>query len=108
MDGHSTRLKKLSMISAIDNRGKEQWIVNKGDFTKDKQSKFLKALLDQEKKHLFLILDNSDYYQEKNILHPISRVDRGKIEISPPPLCSPDPLIQEEEIWNIDDLMTPY
>ena len=58
---------KLSMLSAIDNHGKEHWLVFKGRFTQDRQIAFLKALTTQSLGKCISIRNNDDYFTDRAI-----------------------------------------
>lgn len=75
--------KRLSMISAIDNHGKEHWLIVKGNYTQEKQLIFLRALVNLSKAQVILIRTNSDHYTDESVVDWISKNSR-KIESCPP------------------------
>ena len=89
-----SKQRKLSMISAISNQGKEHWLIIKGIYTQERQINFLKALVNDQMKPIILIRNNSDYYTEKPILDWIEE-NKNKIEVYPPLL--PNELAKKEQ-----------
>lgn len=68
IDKQEKRLsQKLSMISAIDNHGKEHWLVFKGRFTQARQIAFLKALTAQSLGKCISIRNNDGYFTDRTI-----------------------------------------
>lgn len=79
---HSDWPKRLAMISAINRRGKEHWIIIKGYFTEEKQVLFLKTLLRHTKRPIFLIRNNHDLFKGRDVLSFVNQ-SGSKIEIFP-------------------------
>ena len=49
---------KLSMISTVTNHGKTSWMIIDGNFNHERLIEFLKALIKQTGRKIFLVLDN--------------------------------------------------
>jgi len=78
------RSQQLSMVSAITNRGKVHWLVIKGVFVPTQQNKFLKALIGQSRKKVFLIRDDLKCYNKNEVMDWL-RENKKRIELFPPP-----------------------
>lgn len=58
---------KLSMIATITNQGKTRWMVIDEAFNSDKLIEFLKALIKDARRKVFLILDNLRVHHSKPV-----------------------------------------
>ncbi len=74
--------KKLSMISAIDNSGKEHWLV-RNRFTQENQINFLGALINTSRKCSLLIRSDPETFTKRDVWNWIL-TNKEKIEIFPP------------------------
>ena len=82
-DEQGKRPQKLSMISAIDNHGKEHWLIVKGQFTQEKQILFLKTLMRAARKKVIMIRNNSEHFTERQVADWICE-NKSKIAVLPP------------------------
>ena len=61
-----TRL-KLSMIATVSNQGKTRWMIVDESFNSENLIEFLKALIQDAGKKVFLILDNLRVHHSKPV-----------------------------------------
>jgi transposase len=79
----------VSMMSAITNRGKISWKLYDGSITSERVLEFVKQLVKNRKRKIYLILDNSSTHRGK-ILKEWVAANKKKIEIYYLPSYSPD------------------
>jgi transposase len=58
---------KLSMISTVTNQGKTSWMIIDGNFNHERLIEFLKALIKQAGRKVFLVLDNLGVHHSKPV-----------------------------------------
>jgi hypothetical protein len=58
---------KLSMIATVTNQGKARWMITEEAFNSGKLSEFLKALIKDASRKVFLILDNLRVHHSKPV-----------------------------------------
>jgi transposase len=79
---------KLSMISTVTNQGKTCWEIIKGNFNHQRLIDFLKALIEQAGRKVFLVLDNLGVHRCKPVKQWLA--ERGeRIEVFYLPSYSP-------------------
>jgi len=90
---------KLSMISAVTNKGEARWMIIDGNFNADRLIEFLEALIKDATKKVFLILDNLRAHHSKPVKDWLAeRTDR--IEVFYLPSYAPE--LNPDERLNAD------
>jgi transposase len=74
---------KLWMISVIDRHNKEHWVIIKGNYTQEKQYKFMMTLTRHARSPVILIRNNSEQYAGTDISRYMTAY-KPDIEIVPP------------------------
>lgn len=90
---------KLSMLASVTNQGKARWMIIDGNFNHEKLIEFLKALIDDTKHKVFLILDNLGVHHCKPVKEWL-RLHVDEIEVFYLPSYSPE--LNPEERLNAD------
>jgi transposase len=90
---------KLSMISTVTNQGKTRWMMVEDAFNSDKLIEFLKALIQDADRKVFLILDNLRVHHSKPVKAWLAEHKR-QIEVFYLPSYSPE--INPDERLNAD------
>jgi transposase len=90
---------KLSMISTVTNQGKMRWMIVDDAFNSDKLIEFLRALIKDAAKKIFLILDNLRVHHSKPVKAWLA-VHKDLIEVFYLPSYSPD--LNPDERLNAD------
>ena len=90
---------KLSMIATVTNQGKARWMIIDEAFNSDKLIEFLKALIKDAKRKVFLILDNLRVHHSKPVKAWLEE-NREMIEVFYLPSYSPE--LNPEERLNAD------
>lgn len=80
---------KVNMMSAITNQGKLRFMLYKDNMNADKLIDFLKRLIKDSDKKVFLILDNLKVHHSKKVTEWLSN-NKGKIEVFYLPSYSPE------------------
>lgn len=88
----------LNMISAISSRGHFRFMVTEGSVTADVFCKFIKRLVENVDRKIFLILDNHRVHHAKKVKRLVEEL-RDKIELFYLPAYSPE-LNPDELVWN--------
>jgi transposase len=81
--------RKLSMISTVTNQGKTCWEIIDGNFNHERLIEFLKALIKQAGRKVFLVLDNLGVHHCKPVKQWLAEHDE-KIEVFYLPSYSPE------------------
>ncbi len=90
---------KLSMIVTITNQGKTRWMIIDEAFNSDKLIEFLKTLIKDARRKVFLILDNLRVHHSKPVKKWVEE-HKEKIELFYLPSYSPE--LNPEEWLNAD------
>lgn len=90
---------KLSMISTVTNQGKTRWMIIDEAFNSDKLIEFLRALIKDAGKKVFLILDNLRVHHSKPVKAWLAE-HTDKIEVFYLPSYSPE--LNPDERLNAD------
>lgn len=90
---------KLSMISTVTNQGKARWMIVEDAFNSDKLIEFLKALIQDAPKKVFLILDNLRVHHSKPVKAWLAE-HKEQIEVFYLPSYSPE--LNPDERLNAD------
>jgi transposase len=88
----------LNMVAAISTRGQIRFMVVNGSVTSEKICDFLKRLMHNAEKPIFLIWDGHPTHRSKKVREYISSFD-GKLEVFFLPSYSPE-LNPIEQVWN--------
>lgn len=90
---------KINMLSAISNRGKLRFVLYKDNMNADKLIDFMRRLIHDSKKKVFLILDNLRVHHAKKVIAWLDK-HKDKIEVFylPPyaPEYNPDELLNSD------------
>jgi len=89
----------LSMVSAITNKGKVHWMIVDGTVNIDRFLEFLKSLIKNRHRKVFLILDNLKVHHGKDITAWVKK-NKDRIELFYLPAYSPD--LNPDEHLNSD------
>jgi transposase len=95
----SSKREHLSMVSAITNKGKLHWMIVDGAVNQEIFLKFLKGLVKQSSRKIFLILDNLKVHHGKAISAWVENHEK-RIELFFLPAYSPD--LNPDEHLNAD------
>ena len=90
---------KLSMIATVTNQGKARWMIIEEAFNSDRLIEFLKALIKDASRKVFLILDNLRVHHSKPVKAWLEK-NREMIEVFYLPSYSPE--LNPEERLNAD------
>ena len=93
------RREKLSMISTVTNQGQTRWMIIDDTFNADRLIDFLKALIQDSNKKVFLILDNLRVHHSKLVKAWVLE-NKEKIELFYLPSYSPE--LNPDERLNAD------
>lgn len=88
----------LNIVGAISTRGQLRFMVVKGSVTSEKICDFLKRLMHDAEKPLYLIWDGHPTHRSKKVKEYIASFD-GKLEVFVLPSYSPE-LNPIEQVWN--------
>jgi len=101
---------KINMLSAISNRGKLRFVLYKDNMNSDKLIDFMRRLVKDTKKKVFLILDNLRAHHSKKV-HTWLEKHKAEIEVFflPPyaPEYNPDELLNSNLKKNIGNRAMP-
>lgn len=95
----TAKYENLSMISAITNKGKVNWMIVDGAVDIDRFIEFLKGLIKNRKRKIFLILDNLKVHHGKQVAKWVEK-NHMRIELFFLPAYSPD--LNPDEHLNAD------
>ena len=90
---------KVNMLSAISNRGKLRFVIYKDNMNSDKLIDFMRRLIYDSKKKVFLILDNLRVHHSKKVRAWLEKhKDRIEVFYLPPyaPEYNPDELLNSD------------
>jgi len=90
---------KLSMISTVTNQGKACWEIIDGNFNHERLIEFLKALIQQAGRKIFLVLDNLGVHHSKPVKQWLAE-HLAEIEVFYLPSYSPE--LNPDERLNAD------
>ncbi|SFU47218.1 Winged helix-turn helix [Nitrosospira multiformis] len=90
---------QLSMIATVTNQGKARWMITEEAFNSDKLIEFLKALIKDASRKVFLILDNLRVHHSKPVKAWLAE-NREMIDVFYLPSYSPE--LNPEERLNAD------
>ena len=90
---------KINMLSAISNRGKLRFILYKDSMNSDKLIDFMRRLIYDVKKKVFLILDNLRVHHSKKVRTWLEK-HKARIEVFYLPPYSPE--YNPDELLNAD------
>ena len=90
---------KLSMISTVTNQGKARWMIAEDAFNSDKLIEFLRSLIQDASKKVFLILDNLRVHHSKPVKAWLAE-HKAQIEVFYLPSYSPE--LNPDERLNAD------
>jgi transposase len=93
------KYENVSMVSAITNQGKVSWKLYDGSVNSERFLEFVKQLVRNKKRKVFLIVDNAKTHHSK-MLHAWITENKNKIEIFYLPPYSPD--LNPDEHVNAD------
>jgi len=97
---HATaKYENLSMVSAITNKGKVHWMIVDGTVNIDRFLEFLKGLIKNRHRKVFLILDNLKVHHGKPVAK-WAKENKARIELFYLPAYSPD--LNPDEHLNAD------
>jgi transposase len=95
---------KLNMLSAISNRGKLRFLIYKDNMNSDKLIDFMRRLINDTKKKVFLVLDNLRAHRSKKVKEWLEKHnDEIEVFYLPPyaPEYNPDELLNSDLKRNI-------
>jgi transposase len=95
----TAKYENLSMMSAITNKGKVYWMIVDGAVNIDKFLEFLKGLIKNRHRKIFLILDNLKVHHGKEVRKWVKK-NKERIELFYLPAYSPD--LNPDEHLNSD------
>lgn len=95
----TAKYENLSMISAITNQGKLQWMIVEGAVNIERFIEFLESLIKYSRRKIFLIVDNLKVHHAKLVLKWIEE-HKHRIELFFLPAYSPD--LNPDEHLNAD------
>jgi len=95
----TAKYENLSMISAITNKGRVQWMIVDGTVNADRFIEFLKGICKDSRRKVFLILDNLKVHHSKPVKQWLE-TRKSKIELFFLPAYSPD--LNPDEHLNSD------
>lgn len=96
---HGGSRKHLSMISSVTNQGKVQWMITDGAFNSDRFIDFLKQLIKDASKKVFLVVDNLRVHHSKPVKEWVEQ-NSEQIELFFLPSYSPE--LNPDERLNAD------
>ena len=96
---HGGSRKQVSMISSITNHGKVRWMIIEGAFNSDRFIEFLKCLIKDTDKKVYLILDNLGVHHSKPVKAWVEE-NKSRIELFFLPSYSPE--LNPDEKLNAD------
>jgi len=95
----TAKYENLSMMSAITNKGKVYWMIVDGAVNIDRFLEFLKGLIKNRHRKIFLILDNLKVHHGKEVTKWVKK-NKERIELFYLPAYSPD--LNPDEHLNSD------
>lgn len=95
----TAKYENLSMVSAITNKGKVHWMIADGAVNIDRFLEFLKGLIKNTRRKIFLILDNLKVHHSKDVTKWVAK-HKARIELFYLPAYSPD--LNPDEHLNAD------
>ena len=105
-----TKKMKINMLSAISNRGKLRFVLYKDNMTSDKLIDFMRRLIKDTVKKVFLILDNLRAHHSQKVTNWVLK-RKDKIELfflpSYAPEYNPDELLNSDLKRNIGKQLMP-
>jgi transposase len=81
-------LKKRSLISIENNQGKREWIVNNGSFSPEKQIKFLKNIITEKEKNIYIIRCDGKIFANNHCWHWMKTEKKVQLFPELPVSCS--------------------
>jgi len=93
------RYSKLSLISAISERGKLIYQIRQGTFNGKAIVRFLKFLLKGKRRKIILIWDGAMVHHCKDVKQYLSTLTANRLELIKLPPYSPE-LNADEQVWN--------
>lgn len=95
----TAKYENLSMISAITNKGRIQWMIVDGTVNIERFIEFLKRLIKYSRRKIFLIIDNLKVHHAINVTNWVTE-NSDRIELFYLPAYSPD--LNPDEHLNAD------
>ena len=96
---HPAKREHLSMISSVSNQGTMRWMIIDGSFNSDRLIEFMRLLIKDAGKKVFLILDNLRVHHSKPVKAWLAE-NREQIEVFYLPAYSPE--LNPDERLNAD------
>ncbi|MFM7461793.1 MAG: IS630 family transposase [Burkholderiales bacterium] len=96
---HPAKREHLSMISSVSNQGRMRWMIIEGSFNSDRLIEFMRLLVKDADKKVFLVLDNLRVHHSKPVKAWLAE-NKSTVEVFYLPAYSPD--LNPDERLNAD------